>query len=115
MRIRFDPDLLDADDPFEIDEGNRAHLYKHLPIGHEKRVAVGVEDIFDVYHYGDPMYDPAQEGGAADWLMIGEIPEIVLIVPLAPPRKPDPKKCRPIGIYGANEDERRRHREWMRR
>jgi len=45
MRIRFDPDLLDADDPFEIDEGNRAHLYKHLPIGHEKRVAVGVEDI----------------------------------------------------------------------
>jgi hypothetical protein len=115
MRPRFDLDLLNPDDPFEIDGANRPHLYKHLPMADGRYVVVGVEDILDVYHFGDPMYEPAEEGGAADWLMIGEVPEIVLVVPLAPPRKPDPTKCRPIGLDGASEDERRRHREWVKR
>jgi hypothetical protein len=30
-RVRFDWRLLDAEDPFEIDDGNRPHLHKHLP------------------------------------------------------------------------------------
>jgi hypothetical protein len=30
-RARFDPELLDPDDPFEIDDGNRPHLAKHSP------------------------------------------------------------------------------------
>jgi len=31
---RLDVDLLDPEDPFEIDDGNRVHLYKHLPAVH---------------------------------------------------------------------------------
>jgi len=42
MRVRFDLDLLDPDDPFEIDDANRPHLYKHLPISVDRRVAIGV-------------------------------------------------------------------------
>jgi hypothetical protein len=30
-RARFDPELLDPDDPIEIDDGNRPHLAKHSP------------------------------------------------------------------------------------
>jgi hypothetical protein len=30
-RKRFDPELLDDDDPFEIDDNNRPHLAKHYP------------------------------------------------------------------------------------
>jgi hypothetical protein len=54
MRSRFDIDLLDPDNPFEIDDGNRPHLYKHLPVADGRHVSVGVEDILDVYLYGDP-------------------------------------------------------------
>ena len=32
---RFDPDLLDPNDPFEID-GQAAHLFKHDPLGIEE-------------------------------------------------------------------------------
>ncbi|MQA78144.1 MAG: hypothetical protein GEV10_06650 [Streptosporangiales bacterium] len=54
MRVeseRFDPDLLDDEDPFEIDS-QAAHLFK-------------------------------------------------LVVPLAPARSRDPRRCRPIGCYEA--------------
>jgi hypothetical protein len=30
-RTRFDPELLDEHDPFDIDDGNRPHLAKHSP------------------------------------------------------------------------------------
>jgi hypothetical protein len=115
MRRRFDVNLLDPQDPFEIDGRNEPHLYKHLPAVSGRYVSVGVEDILDVYLYGDPMYEPAAEEGAADWIMIGETPGLVLAVPLAPPRRPDLSKCRPIGLDSATEDERRRHRRWVTR
>jgi hypothetical protein len=115
MRPRFEIDLLDPNYPFEIDDGNRPHLYKHLPVAGDRYVSVGVEDILDVYLYGDPMYEPGAEDGVADWVMIGEAPGIVLAVPLAPPRKPDPSKCRPIGLDGATGEEQRRHRRWVMR
>ena len=111
MKERFDPDLLDPENPFEIDDGNRPHLYKHLPDVDNRYVAVGVGDILDAYIYGEPLFDPAREDGPADWIMIGEAPGIVIAVPLAPPDSGDGRECRPIGLYAASPDEKRRHRE----
>lgn len=109
-RQRFDVDLLDREDPFEIDDGNRPHLYKHLPQADRGGyVAVGPEDILDVYLYGDPTYFEGKEGGDADWLMIGSVPGLVIKVPLAPPRSGDVRQCRPIGIYKPSVEERNRY------
>jgi hypothetical protein len=66
---RFDLDLLDEEDPFEIDT-QAAHLFKHPHLG--------IDDIDDVW-----------AGGR------------VLVVPLAPARSGDPRRCRPIGCYEA--------------
>src|SRR6266540_957225 len=115
MRDRFEIDLLDPVDPFEIDERNRPHLYKHLPVVSGRYVSVGVEEILNVYLLGDPMYNPGNEEEEADWIMIGECPGIVLKIPLAPPNEPNPRKCRPIGLDGVTNEERRRHREWVKR
>lgn len=111
MRSRFNPDLLDPDDPFEIDEGNRPHLYKHLPNEAGRHVAVGIEDIYDVYVADLPIYYEADEEGPADWLMVGEVPALVLIAPLAPPNGGDEKSCRPIGIYSASGASRAQYRK----
>ena len=50
----FDIDLLDDDDPFEI-TGQAPHLFKHG--------ALGVDDIFDVWH-SDPLFYPAKASGS---------------------------------------------------
>jgi hypothetical protein len=93
MRQRLDLGLLDEDDPFEIDDGNRPHLFAHGPYG--------MDDVLDLWA-SDPVFVPAASGGAADWLMVGDIPgEPPLIVPLAPPATGDPRRTRPIGIYRA--------------
>jgi hypothetical protein len=84
-------DELDPEDPFELDTDNRPHLFKH---------PYSEEDLYDIYY--DALYYPAREGGAADWLMVGQPPgERPLVVPLAPARSGDPSKARPIGIYNA--------------
>jgi hypothetical protein len=107
---RFDIDLLDSEDPFEIDDGNRIHLFKHLAEDDRGRlVAVGPEDILDVYLYGDPDYEPARADGDADWVMIGTVPGLVVCVPLALPNCGDVRLCRPIGIYKASTAERSRY------
>jgi len=99
-RMRLDLDLLDAENPFEIDNGNRVHLVKHLPNDDDGRpVAVGPEDVLDAYTYGDPDYFKADEDGQADWLMVGMVPGLVICVPIAPPNSGDARFCRPIGIY----------------
>jgi len=46
----FDVDLLDDEDPFEVDE-QAAHLFKH--------VGLGIEDILDVWR-SDPLFYPAK-------------------------------------------------------
>ena len=74
MAERFDLDLLDDDDPFEID-AQAAHLFKHPRLG--------IEDIREVWA-SDPMFYPAKP--PAHWLMVAEIDADVLVVPLAPPR-----------------------------
>ncbi len=68
---RFDPDLLDAEDPFEID-AQAAHLFKHPYLG--------IDDILDVWS-SDPLFYPAVP--PAHWLMCAEIAGRVLVVPLA--------------------------------
>lgn len=110
MRSRFDVDLLDPEDPFEIDENNRPHLHKHLPNAAGRPIAIGEEDLLDVYLYADPNFEEALDEGAADWLMIGEVPGITLCVPLAPSRSRDHAKCRPIGIYTASAEQVGRYR-----
>jgi len=86
---RFDPDLLDDEDPFEVD-AQSAHLFKHPHLG--------TEDIDDVWA-SDPLFYPAKP--PAHWLMCGEVAGRVLVVPLAPARSGDPRRCRPIGCYEA--------------
>lgn len=82
-------DLLDDEDPFEIDE-QAAHLFKHAPYG--------IEDVYEVWE-ADPIFYPAKP--PADWLMVAEVAGNVLTVPLAKPDSRDPSKCRPIGCYPA--------------
>jgi hypothetical protein len=86
---QFDPDLLDDEDPFEID-AQAAHLFKHPYLG--------IDDIHDVWAC-DPLFYPAKP--PAHWLMCAEIAGRVLVVPLAPSRSGDPVRCRPIGCYQA--------------
>lgn len=75
MAERFDLDLLDEDDPFEID-AQAAHLFKHPRLG--------IEDVREVWA-SDPMFYPAKP--PAHWLMVAEIDGNVLMVPLAPARR----------------------------
>lgn len=88
----FDLDLLDDEDPFEID-AQAAHLFKHPHLG--------IDDIHDVWS-SDPLFYPAVP--PAHWLMCAEIDGRVLVVPLAPSRHGDPARCRPIGCYEASQD-----------
>lgn len=115
MRVPFDPDFLDAEDPFEIDEGNRPHLFKHLPAGSGGRpVGVDAEDLLDLYVVDNPVFVPADpEKGDADWIMLGEIPGAILSVPLAPANSGSAARCRPIGIHTATADECRTYLEGL--
>ena len=85
----FDPDLLDEFDPFEIG-AQSAHLFKHPHLGSE--------DISELW-VSDPLSYPAKP--PAHWLMCAEVSGQALVVPLAPSRGGDPRRCRPIGCYEA--------------
>jgi hypothetical protein len=111
MRVRFEVNLLDPEEPFEVDDMNRPHLFKHLPSEGGRYVSVGPEDILDLYHYGDPLYFEGYEEGEADWLMIGIVPGLMLLVPLAPPNSGHPSRCRPIGLYSPSREQRQRYLE----
>lgn len=95
----FDVDLLDDDDPLEIDR-QAAHLFKHPRLG--------IDDIYDLWR-SDPLFYPAKP--PAHWLMVAEIAGRVLVVPLALPDSGDTSKCRPIGCYVAAEHLAARYRE----
>jgi len=60
----------------------------------------GVDDIDDVWA-SDPLFYPAKP--PAHWLMCAEVGGRVLMVPLAPARSADPRRCRPIGCYEASQ------------
>jgi hypothetical protein len=86
----LDLDVLDEQDPFEID-AQAAHLFKHPHLG--------LDDVCDVW-VNDPLFYPAKP--PAHYLMVAEVAGTVLIVPIAPSRSGDPSKCRPIGCYEAS-------------
>ena len=86
---RLNTDLLDRDDPFEVDD-QLVHLFKHG--------GLGLDDVYDVW-WDNPLYYPARP--PADWLMVGEVPGDVLVVPLMKPNSADQTKARPIGVYRA--------------
>ena len=84
-------DLLDPDDPFEIDHQN-AHLFKH-PF-------LGTDDALDVFQSDPEFYE--DDTGPADWLMVAEVPGgRILVVPLAPANNSGFTKMRPIGVFDA--------------
>lgn len=102
-RERLDLDLLDDEDPFELDQDNLPHLFAHG--------TYGVGDLYDVW-WSDPRFFPAANEGAADWLMVAEVPGgDILLVPLAKPRSGDTSKARPIGIYEAGQRLKERYLE----
>ncbi|MDO5671730.1 MAG: hypothetical protein Q4G30_02570 [Actinomycetaceae bacterium] len=86
----LDPGLLDEHNPFEID-AQSAHLFKHPRLG--------VDDVLDVWS-SDPLFYPAKP--PAHWLMVAEVEHRILVVPIAPARSGNFKKCRPIGCYEAS-------------
>jgi len=105
VRERFDVGFLDPVEPFELDPGNRPHLFKHVEAVGSHWIAFGEEDLRDVYLSDRTQFYPASEEGDAHWLMVGEIPGgPVLVIPLAPPNSGDVTQCRPIGIYSADRD-----------
>lgn len=92
-------DLLDDEDPFEIDE-QAAHVFKHT--------GLGIDDVYEVWRSG-PIFYPAKP--PAHWLMVSEVGARVLVVPLAPPDSADQMKCRPTGCYDAADHLVKRYRE----
>jgi hypothetical protein len=95
---RLDLDQLNDYDPFEIDT-QAAHLFKHPHLG--------ADDIADVWAT-DPLFYPAKP--PAHWLMCAEVMGTVLVVPIAPARSGDPRRCRPIGCYPASKNLADRYR-----
>ncbi len=90
MDKRLDPDLLDSEDPFEIDI-QAVHLFKHPHLG--------IDDILEVWT-NDPLFYPAKP--PAHWLTTTAVNGRILVVPLAPSRSGDVRYCRPIGCYQAS-------------
>lgn len=54
---RFDLDLLDDEEPFEIDR-QAAHLFKHAELG--------IEDVWEVWR-ADPLFYPAKPLAPGSW------------------------------------------------
>jgi uncharacterized DUF497 family protein len=71
---------------------------------------VGPGDLLDVFLYGDALFYPADRSrGDAEWIMVGQVPGLVLAIPLARSSSGDTSKCRPVSIHQASESERRRY------
>ena len=94
-RERLDINLVNWDDPFEIDQVNRPHLYAHEPYGEE--------DLYDILVSLPRVIEADTDLGDADWFLVGVPPGCEpLTSPLTPPRSGDVRKVRPIGLYGAS-------------
>jgi hypothetical protein len=93
-RQRFDPELLDDHDPFEIDDDNWPHLVKHYPYS--------PDDVLRAWADPNRIFVAATAEGPADWLFVARVEDRVVQVPLAAPRDGGWRRCRPIGIYVAS-------------
>ena len=97
---RLNVDLLDSDEPFEIDQDNAPHLAKHLLMVDGKSVRVSIDDVSELFTWGAVRFyegDPAR--GPAHWLIVCRIEDVVVTVPIVPAANGDPSKCRPIGLF----------------
>jgi hypothetical protein len=83
-------DQLDSLEPFEIDTHNAPHLARHGPFD--------LRDLQEAW-FDAPLFYPAKSEGSAAWLMVAAVPGDLILVPLAPARSGDRRKCRPIGLY----------------
>lgn len=90
MEELLDPDLLDAEEPFEVDDATRRQF--NLP-------HLGIDRVLDIWASG-PLFYPAKP--PAHWLMCAEVGGRVLIVPIARSREGNFRRCRPIGCYEAS-------------
>ncbi len=88
----MDLDFLDAEKPFEVDDQARQRF---------ERSRHGLDDMLDIWASG-PLFYPAKP--PAHWLMCAEVSGRVLIVPLAPARTGDRRRCRPIGCFEASKN-----------
>ena len=100
MSERFDIDLLDDVNPFEIGDDNLIHLFKH-GVG-DRGVPLDLDILDEVFLHDEPRFYEADDGGEADWLMTGLVQGQVITVPLAVPRSGFRSKCRPIGVYATS-------------
>lgn len=86
---RFDVDRLDEEDPFEIDD-QAAHLFN-----------IRIWESGTSTTCGPVTRCSIRPSPPAHWLMCAEVSGRVLVVPLAPSRSRNPRRCRPIGCYEA--------------
>jgi hypothetical protein len=102
-RVRSDPDLLDDDAPFEIDDDNG-------PISPSTPRTPPPTSPPPGPTPGSSSSSPPPT--AADWLLVARLPGgVVVQVPLAPPRSGGWRTCRPVGIYQASAAVTRRYHE----
>jgi|SRR5215207_1821469 len=102
-RDGFDPSLVEPNDPFELDDWNRAHLAKYAPFTEES--------VLDAWADPGMFFAIAADDRSADWLMIADVGGAIVQVPLAPSQSGDPRRCRPIGVYAATAAQIERYRE----
>jgi hypothetical protein len=95
----FDQEDLDPEDPFEVDDGQWIHLYKHE--------GMDISDVYEVWS-DNPLFYPAPTGPAV-CLMVGEVTGDILLVPLAKAERPN--QARPIGVYKASGQLDRQYRQ----
>lgn len=104
---RLDVDLLDADDPFEVDQDNAPHLAKHLVMVDGRPVRVSIDDVRALFAWGAVrFYESDQSRGPAHWLIVCRIEDAVITVPIVPAANGDPSKCRPIGLFETTGEDR---------
>jgi hypothetical protein len=88
---RFNPALLDPEDPFELDAVNTPHLAKHEGCDPELLYSMWASDC---------RFLPADHG-PADWFLVADLGGETFFAPVMPSSDSDPSKCRPIGLRRA--------------
>lgn len=91
---RFDPDLLDPDDPFELDDDNLGQLGKWDGLTRD--------DLIEAWQ-GEPRLFRAPDGFPGDWDLVSEVGSVgTIVVPLMAAKSGDKTKARPITMFRAN-------------
>jgi hypothetical protein len=94
--------LLDPVNPFEWDDDNLPHLHDDPYFG--------PEDALDVFKDDPECYEDDSDG-SADWILVGQVPGEILMVPIAQSRYSGFSKVRPITVFPAPESLKERYRQ----